>query len=265
MENNLPAKNDNNEISRIKNWLTLKIQDALTWIDTEDGQILSNAIKSLGSFVIGDATGVILPYIFDLSNSTLRRRFLPDFKNLTDRLSENQNKIDESFLKSDVGQEILKETIRELIHQKDQEKRELHKQFLINAYTKKDETQERISTFMNILISLEPVQLRILGAISNHEETIKRIFDSFDQSKPTIPLALKNDVRRLLAVDNEIFERSIAKLESEKLIDRQQGLEILWCTGEYDRKYEKEARERMIQSLQRLITAFGKSFVSSYG
>src|SRR6185437_11274104 len=98
-------------------------------------------------------------------------------------------------------------------------------------------------------------------ALSNPEETVKRIFDRFDQTKPTIPLALKNDVRKLLEIDDEIFERSVAKLESEKLIDRTQGLEILWCSGNYDRQYEKEARERMIQSLQRLITPFGKDFV----
>lgn len=264
LKNELPTTDDEKGISRIRNWVTSQIRDAVTWIDTEDGQILGNALKSLGSFVIGDTTDIVIPYLFDLSVSTLRRRFLPDLKDLADRLYENKDRINESFQKSDVGQEILKETIRELIRQNDKEKRELHKQFLINAYTKKDKKQERISAFMNILISLEPIQLHVLSALCTPEKTVMEILKKRDRTQSTFPVALKNDVERLLEIDDEIFERSINKLESENIISRKEGLEIQWCTGEYQSHHESNAITRMVDTLKRLVTPFGRDFVSYF-
>ncbi|MEO9308084.1 MAG: hypothetical protein ABI342_07220 [Nitrososphaera sp.] len=263
MRSKFPPKKSDNELSRSKNLLGNKFENILTWINSEDGQLLSNMIKSLGSFVIGDPTGIIIPYVFDLSNSNLRRRFLKDFNDLTNRLNENKEKIDGSFLKSEIGQEILKETIHQLINQNDEEKRKSHIQFLVNAYTKEKARTDRISVFMNILILLEPSALQILHVISNPEETVTKIMEKHDHTRLTNQINLKNDVRRLLTIDSEIFERAITKLESEQIIARN-GLEIAWCSGEYHKEQKNEAKIRMTEALKRLVTQFGKDFTSYF-
>lgn len=67
----------------------------------------------------------------------------------------------------------------------------------------------------------------------------------------------------MLAIDDEIFERTVTKLESEKIISRE-GFEILWCSAEYPSHYENEAKMRMVDTLKRLVTPFGKDFVTYF-
>ena len=257
----LPSLDKVEIISKINNTLDSHLRKTYDWIHTDEGQIVVNIIGSLSSYVVGDPTGVLMPSIIQSSDLMIRKRFLKRVPDLMDRLDKVIHQINEDFVKSDAGQNLLRQVLTKLIEEENEEKSEIYKRFLINCYVETNVEKERISAYVNILNTLEPVQLRILGTISNAEETVKRIFNKFDQTKPTIPLALKKDVKELLVIDDEIFERSITRLESEKLIDRQ-GFEIVWCSGEYDRQYEQVARDRMTETLQRIITQFGKDFAS---
>jgi hypothetical protein len=265
LESNLPSKNDNKELSLIKNWLTLQIQNALTWINSEDGLMLSNAIKSLGSYLMVGPTEIILPYIFDLSNSTLRRRFLPDFSDLMNRLDEESGGMNESFLKSELGQELLKETIRELINQTDEEKREYHKRFLINAYTMPDISLEKKRTFMNILTSLDRIDLEILKALWHPEDIVNEIIgknkiNSHIENNTTI--ALKSDLMKFLGIEFDLSERSVFKLEFENLISTKQ-FSAEWSDGTYKNDNLQYAIERTVSDAKRILTGFGLNFLAS--
>lgn len=255
------SNSDKKEIlSKIDNTLDSHLRKAYDWIHTDEGQIIVNVIQSLSSYAVGNPIGLLTPSIIQSADLMIRKRFLKRVPNLMDKLDKVSPQINEDFLKSDTGQNLLRQTLTKLIEEENDEKSEMYKRFLINCYTNLDVKKERISTYMNILTSLEPIQLKILGVLCKPEETVERILEKRDYMQTKIPIALKNDVKRLLVIDEEIFERAITKLESEKIISRE-GLEILWCSGEYPNHYENEARIRMIDTLKRFVTDFGKDFV----
>ena len=259
--NDLPEYNDESKIQiRISKSLREQISKAYSWIDTSEGKIISRATASLSSFIFGDPTGLIVPLILECSNYAVRKRFVRHFPDLLNKMEKSKSLINQKFLLSDLGQKIIRETLRQIIEQDDEQKIEKQKNFLINTLTSMEPDKERIDTFLKILISLEPTQLKILSSLSNSEKTATSIMNMKDSSKPTIPMNLKKDFKLLLGIDDELFERSLSRLESENLITIH-GEEIAWATGEYDQEYSKEAIHRMETTLDRIITNFGKNFV----
>lgn len=240
------------------------IKTSLSWITEEDGKIITDGVSLLIPFIVGSPYGTILPFLIECADYTVRKKFLKHYSDFTHRLSKIRPIVNEEFVKSNMGQKFLRDTFNQIIEQNDEEKIEFQKKFLLNTFVKTDPDKERLATYQLMLISLEVTQLRILSAIFHREETVERIMKQKDASKPEILLELKNDVRRLLVIDDELFERSLTRLEYEGLL-RIKNAEMLWCSGKYDgRQFEGEAVKRMISSLQNILTAFGSDFMTYF-
>lgn len=249
--------------------LLVKIKDCAKELGIQAKQeiyaSLTKAIQLIPSVVGNELVlATFVPMIPSLLYDTVKREiFEKDISNLGNRLFEEREKINRDFINSPLGRKLFKDIIKEIFEETDKDKIEYQKRFLLNAFIQNLPNIDRLSAYHKILLSLEPPQLRIIGALSNFEETVRQILTKRDESKPTIPIDLRGDVRRLLKIDNEIFERAITRLETDKLIARD-GLEISWYNSNLEQRLVDRAKEHMESALSRLVTDFGKEFVSYF-
>lgn len=261
MDDKLEQKK-NDFITKIQH-LGDEIKKSLSWLNENDGKILVDGISLLIPFVTGSPFGTMLPFLIECADFTVRKRFLREYSDLTNRLDKIKPMANDDFIKSETGQKFLRDLFKQIVEENDKEKLEFQKRFLLNTFIQNEPNIERLCTYHSILTSLEPAQLRILSAIATPKETVKKIMQKRDPSLPDIPIDLKGDVRRLLVIDDAVFERSITRLESENLI-MTKTTDPLWSTGKYDKKYYNEAIERMESDLNRIATDFGKDFVKHF-
>lgn len=161
-------------IHNIRNQLKDKLQTSLFWLNTTEGDILSKGIKILSSFIVGQPIGFLLSFIIECADSTIRKEFLPNLLDVANRL-ENEKSLNKNFIQSPEGQKLLKDTLRKIIQETNQEKIEYLKRFLITTYSDKTPDSELINIFFKILTSMEPTHIKLLTILKNPKEIITKV------------------------------------------------------------------------------------------
>jgi len=86
----LPVTGTDSAISKIKNSLREKTSEVFSWLDSQEGKIISKTIASLASFAAGDPTGIVFPLILECADSSIRKRFLKHIPDLINRLENKR-------------------------------------------------------------------------------------------------------------------------------------------------------------------------------
>lgn len=249
-------------LSRITASLDVNMRKAYTWLHTEEGQIVVNVIGSLSSYVVGDPTGVLMPSIIQSADVGIRRRFLSRIPDLLTKLDEKKSMINEEFMKSENGQDLLRDTLKHLIEESNEEKANLHKKFLVNSYVRTDTSKERISTYMKILVSLDNIDLQILQVLWKPDKIVREIIESKKaDSQDVLSYAIKTDIIEYMRIEPPLFERSLVKLESESVISTK-NTQTVWSGGGYYSRFVNEAISRACDDVHRLLTSLGIDFLN---
>lgn len=259
IDNGISKLDKNQILAKITSSLGDNMKNAFSWIHGEEGQIIFNSISQLTSYVVGDPTGVLMPFIFQSTDLVMRKRLLKRVPDLLHGLDEQRDQFDQDFLKSSIGQDLLRKTLQELIEQESDEKAEAHKQFLLNAFSTKDVSRSRIETFMKILVSLEPLDLQVLRVFYDPSNLIKQITER-NKKDGIFSFNLQTDFRHFLGIEQGLFDRSITRLETDHLIATQ-GMLAQWSSGSYAKEYFEAGVQRATEDASRMITPLGKDFV----
>lgn len=256
------TKEEEGYLSKIKESLHGKIQTAFSWIDKPEGRILVKSLASLGSFAIGDPTGMLLPTIFELGDVTVRKRFLVHFSDLLDKLEQQKSELNEDFYKSEIGQKILKDTIREFVKETDEAKIEELKSFLITAFKQK-KAEEFDQLCHQRLLGMKTIHLQILDVVSNPhprllkiitEKEQKRYLQSFEE--PNVFDFWKTDLNQfIIKEDGDILNSAIKDLQTWDML-----VGTLPNT-----RYTLEHPENLAKTLERAmessLTNFGRRYI----
>lgn len=249
-------------LKKIDDSLDEHLRKTFVWIRTDEGQIVVNAIASLSSYVIGDPTGVLMPSIIQSADAFIRKRLLKRVPNLMDELNRESPRINEEFVKSDVGQNLLRETLKNLIDESNEEKANLHKKFLINSYVNTDTSKERISIYMKVLVSLDNIDLQILQVLWKPGKIVREIIESKKIGLDGVfSYAIKNDIIEYMQINTHLFNRSLVKLESESIISTK-GSTIVWSSGGFYDRFKNEIINRTCDDVHRLVTPLGLDFMN---
>ena len=220
---NLPTVNENSVLSKLKDTLQSKISTTYSWINTGEGKIVSRIIASLGSFAVGDPTGMIVPLILECSDHVVRKRFIKHFPDLLNKLESEKLKINEKFLKSAVGQQLLRDTLREIIHEDNEEKIEYLKSFLLNSYVQQNPNEIVIKRYQKLLLQMDSSHLQILSSISSpYVATLKVVKDltlDIVLGGAADNINLKDYNTHYFKMNKTIFETSIQDLKTWGIAD----------------------------------------------
>ena len=169
--------------------------------------------------------------------------------------------MNEEFFKSDIGQKLLRDTLQEIIKQTDEEKIELHKRILLNAFKKPDLGNALIVEYFELLKRLESTQLRILSSLFQPDEIVRQIFERIKGNRDNVTdFALKRNLQEILEIDPLLFETASIKLEAENLISTE-GKTTLWCAGGYRNTELEEGMRTMAKGAHELLTQYGIKFI----
>ena len=111
----------------------------------------------------------------------VRKKFVKHFPDLMKRLQREEGKINQEFLKSDLGQHLLRDVLRKIIKETDEEKIDSLKTFLVNSCTTVDEYW--IDKCYKILLKMKPVHIHILSTLSSPERIVDTIIAQQDKTK----------------------------------------------------------------------------------
>ncbi len=202
------------------------VSNSITWFNSVEGKIIGRTIASLGSFVVGDPTGIVFPVILESANLTIRKRFLKHFPDLVEKLNREKSKMNEDFFKSDMGQDLLRETINHIVKETNEEKIEFLKKFIMTSYTLDDPQEIKLKKYEVILTQMNSLDIQLLQLFCKpqkftHElRIIKNKLD--DEGKATYQLLLPDDLNDYnFKVDEGLFLASYKSLINWGLIQHQ--------------------------------------------
>lgn len=158
-----------------------KTQKAFSWITSEESKIIVKIIASLTSSSIGDPTGLVIPLILDCADSLVRKRFLKHIPDLTQKI-EAINTLNLKYVESEEGRKLLKDTMKQIIHETNEDKIGYLKQFLVKSYSEKNTDSERVTNFFKILSNMEPIHMKLLRVLKNPREIILEVCEQRKQN-----------------------------------------------------------------------------------
>jgi len=251
-------------ITKLKESLRENIQTALSWIDKPEGRILAKSIASLGSFVLGDPTGMLLPTIFELGDVATRKRFLKHLPDALNRLNQQKSKLNEDFYKSQIGQKILKDTIREFAKETDEVKIEVLKSFLITAFKQK-KPEEFIQICHQRLLEMRSIHLQILDIVSNPQPRLQNMIKEKKEKQnqqlfeePNTFDFWKTDLNQfLIKEDDDIFNNAVKDLQNWNMLVGTLPPTRYSFVGNSPENLAKTLEHKMEESL----TNFGRRFI----
>lgn len=161
------------EVSR---QLRQKIDESVEWLySTEWAGVSQKIIGSMGLFVVGDPIGFIFPLVVECTDIAVRKRFTKHVPDLMDSLEQKRSQLNLKYVHSSEGQKLLKDTLRTMIQETNEEKIKYLKQFLVTRYTSKNTDSELANMFFKILINMEPIHINLLAVLKNPREIILSI------------------------------------------------------------------------------------------
>jgi len=248
-------------ITEVKDYLKTNSQTVFSWLDTIDGKILVNGISTISPYISGNPIGFLFPFIIESADSIVRERFLKSLSDIGNELDHDKSRLDIDFIKTEEGQQLLKNIFRKIIQENNKEKTEYLKQFLVNSYVKTDIEKETIDEYYNILASLHPSQLQLLRIFLIPEDTINNIIkELLKTSSDEIHFSLKNNLRLHMKINEQLFSVYIQKLDSSGLISLQ-GRAVDWSGGGYYKTHVDQLKIAMIRDAKSMLTPFGKTFI----
>lgn len=274
LDNDKKIKLDSKSIlSRITDSLDIKMKKTYEWIHTDEGQIIVRAITSLSSYVVGDPTGVLMPSIFDSADDLIRKRFLNDVPDLINRLDKIKSQINFAFVKSDDGQKLLRDTIKNIIHETNEEKINYLKQFLISSYTESNPDYAIIKNYYKILENMEPIHIKLLTILKNPEGILRDIAGKRRNAR-YLDEKRRHGMKNCLIVwnsDDDGDDLNIFYLKTDPLVYQNALKDFLnwnitsmvflkhWVYFQNDTFEENFAN--LIRDITRFITPFGRKFI----
>lgn len=167
---------DNEErfLVRIQEKIKDKLQP-LEWLATETGRHVMRSVAMIGSFALGDPTGFILPMIIETADVTIRNRFIKHVPELVNTLESNRNTLNMEFVKTDLGQKLLRDSIRNIINETEEEKIQYVKNFLLNSYQQENPDDVFIRTCFSLLSRMDSIHLQVLSTFSNPKQPLEKI------------------------------------------------------------------------------------------
>lgn len=236
---------DDPVISKVKESLRKKLSDSLSWLDTDEGKIISRAITSLGSFAMGDPTGIVLPLIIESADNLVRKRFVKHFPDLMDKLEKSKARLNEDYIRSESGQSALRETLKKIITESNEEKIELFKKLLIESYEGGRVHEQENRFLFKILSEMEVEHLQILAVLNSPDSVIEKTFEEIKKEaikleppREQVSLLVWKSIRKYyLKMDEHIFEKVLDDLKNWKLLS--------W-SGEISGSYKIDEKERAL-------------------
>jgi len=204
---------DNSIVLKITESIQNKAKDAFLWINTSEGKIITKTIASLTSYVVGDPTGMLFPTILECADYTIRKRFTKHIPDLVQKLEENKMNLNEKFIKSEFAQTLLRETIKEIVNEPDEEKIKTLKQFLVSAYVQEDPKEAVLRNYKKILLEMDGMHIQILSVLSNPQKiSLDIIKKTLSESKDSFKIA--ENYNQFLKMNNTLFTKSIRDLSN---------------------------------------------------
>lgn len=265
----LPESNDKT-VEAISNELKKKLSQVGSWIFSSDGLKISKIISSLGSFVVGEPIGFLLPFIIESTDIVIRKRFLKHFPDLVDKLQKNKDKMNLEFVRGEIGQELLRETIQKMIHETNEEKINHLKSFLINAYSK-DSDEAIIKNCQKILLNMDPIHIKILSILRNPEKILRDVAENRKQNPRSEneslygknqyvlywePLADDDINMYYLKTNPMLYENSLKDLVTWNILETV----FLKSWVYFDHTFEQNFQS-ILRDIYRWTTPFGQQFL----
>jgi hypothetical protein len=222
---NLPKKiTESGIIDKIKE-IPEKFGESYSWIRSEETRPFIDALATLGSFAVGDPTGMVLPLILNCGDNFIRKRAEKHLPELAQILIIYKPQFNFDIVKSEFGQQILREIIDKIIHEENELKIHYLKSFLISVYLQPKEDYDLFRKYKDMLYQMDPVRLQILAVLSNPREFIPKIInakiESYEKNKPreignfNIPEDYNN---HHFQFNNLLFEQSISELKTQGIL-----------------------------------------------
>lgn len=169
----LPEKTQEKTIlSSIKKSVRSKLQTTFTWLETEEGKLLSKGIAILSPIIVGDPIGFLFPFIIESADTVIRKKFLNHLNDIANKLESEKPNLNIDFIKSEEGQKLLKDTFRKIIQDSNEEKITYLKKFLLSSYSDKKPDAELTNTLFKILSNMEPIHIKLLTILKNPKEIL---------------------------------------------------------------------------------------------
>ena len=157
---------------------------------------------------------------------------------LTTELADFKAEASENYVKTEEFEELLEQTLKRVAEERNEEKRQIYRNFLTDAIESPGEPYDEQIRFLRILEELQPDHLRLLRALSqvpntnpgmmgSPNQTLRRRLPEFGEDRITDLVAQLNDLR-------------VTNLTSLKVMMTTQGAE----------------------DLRHSMTAYGKRFLS---
>lgn len=215
---NTPAIDEKSIIYQTTSFVKGKITTIFSWMDKKEGKIIVKAISSLASFAVGDPTGMVFPLLIECADYGVRKRFLKHFPDLMKRLENEKGRIDQEFVKTETGQQILRDTLREIIRQSDEEKIEALKSFLVSSYLHTNHDELLLKRYHKILLQMDLTHIRILAAFTDPEEVIRQIMKNKNDRHPQLFIPIDFN-KYYLKLPEVIFSSAFLELKNWGLIE----------------------------------------------
>ncbi len=165
---------DEGIIAKLDGQIKDKIQQAGSWIYSVDGKIIIKITSALSSLAIVEPIGFLIPLIIDASDIVIRKKFLKHLPDLASRISAIDN-LNHRFAESEQVQKLLKDTMKEIIHETNEGKIEYLKQFLVKSYSDENSDTERVTNFFKILLNMEPIHMKLLSVLRNPRDIMVEV------------------------------------------------------------------------------------------
>jgi len=107
---------------------------------------------------------------------------------------------------------------------------------------------------------LQTTDLQLLKILFQPREQVRKILEKLLQHNVEQAFNIKEELRKLLDIDQLVFQRSISRLRDKGVIDDSHSSTI-WSDARYSKQFLEDAIGRVTGDLQRLVTDFGKNFV----
>jgi hypothetical protein len=257
------SENDNSIVAKIIEPLKSKTSGILSWIYSPEGNIITKTIAGLSSYVVGDPTGMVFSTILECADYGIRKRVLKHFPDLVEKLDREKIDLNMTFIKSELGQQLLRDTIKAFTKETEDRKIEKLKDFLISTYRQQNPDEAFTRASSKRLLEMDSIHMQILSAFNNPENTLRSICSQKKPDGQTIKLEIAKDLNPyFLKMDDSIFSSALKELENWGILDKVVNTQSFGgCRID---NIELGIRSNS-QMLRDKITDFGKRFIELVG
>jgi len=105
-------------------------------------------------------------------------KHIPDLANKMEAIGI----LNQKYVESEEGRKLLKDTMKQIIHETNEDKIEYLKQFLVKSYSNENTNTERITNYFKILSNMEPIHMKLLSVMRNPREIILAVCEQRKQN-----------------------------------------------------------------------------------